>query len=248
MSELGEAVGIALTKDIVTECPFQHDDQQYNETNDLSNNSRLLGSAAELGIKADVSITVELRGSKKTMDLAFQAHHLIPGTSIKNATALRSWMEKGKTVKGDIGYLQNDRENGVWLPALHRFEGWGALTNAGGYEIQFAYAYAAMKASNMVQFHMGDGAHGDYNAFVRRTLEKFRVKMLELRSECEKCDKAAKKPYKPPYKLVGMLYQLAGRMKRFVTGPTSKWVPPLCTSDFAVLVGAGYTPDKIARL
>jgi hypothetical protein len=207
-----------------------------------------LGSKAELGPKADISITVELRGSKKPMDLAFQAHHLIPGTSIKNTT-LKEWMaaEKG-TVKGDIGYLQNDQKNGVWLPALHRFEGWGALTKAGGYEIQFAYAYAAMKANGMVQFHMGDASHGDYNMFVRRTLEKFKVKMLELRTGCEECDKKAKKPYKPPYKLVGMLYQLAGRMERFVTGPTSKWVPPLCTSDFAVLVGAGQTPDTMAKL
>ena len=246
MTQLGEAAGVALTQDVVTKCPFQHDDTKYNKQNDLSNDSKALGTS--IGAKGDNTITVELRGKTKSMDLGFQAHHLIPGTSIKHATALLQWMKKGKTVKGDIGYLQNDKRNGVWLPALHRYKGWGGLTHTGGYEIQFAYAYAAMKASGWAQFHMGDGSHGDYNMFVRRTLEKFRVKMLDLKTGCDQCDKDEEKPYKPPYELVSMLYGLSARMRGYVTGSRSHWVPPLCTSDFAALVGAGMTPDKMAGL
>jgi hypothetical protein len=69
-----------------------------------------------------------------------------------------------------------------------------------------------------------------------------------LRSDCKKCEERAKKPWDPPYALVGMLYNLAQRMRGYVTGAKSKWRPPYCTSDFAVLMGSGMTPEKMASL
>ena len=243
MPELVEAADIALAKGIVDECPFAHEDQKHNKTNDFANIAATLGNRMKGG--APIKIDVKLRGHTKQMELGFQAHHLIPGTSIKGASALRSHITKGKTVKADIGYKQNDKWNGAWLPALHKFKGWGELGRTGGYEIQFAYAYAAMLKTQR-QFHMGDGSHKDYNACVRRALELIRLKMVELKAECKQCEDRMKKPWDPPYQLYEMLQGLATKLNGYVTGPTNKWIPPYCTSDFAALVGYGKTPDSMA--
>ena len=245
MPELGEMAAVAMAAEIVDKCPFPHEETKHDKTNDLSNVASTLGD--NIGGGDDREITVTLRGKSKPMDLGFQAHHLIPGASIKGASELLKFVKSGGTVKADIGYLQNDERNGAWLPGLHKFEGWGELSKDGGYEIQFAYAYAAMEAAGC-QFHMWDSSHKDYNAFVRRTLEEIRLKMLELRTDCDKCDDQSKKPWDPPYELVSMLYALAHRMKGYVTGSKGRWFPPYCTSDFAVLAGAGMTPDKFADL
>ncbi len=245
MPQLGETAAVALAAEVAVECPFPHKEDKRNLANDFSNNAGTLGTNLTGG--DDRTITMEVRGEKKSMDLGLQAHHLIPGAAIKGASALRKYMTAGQTVKEDIGYLQNEVWNGAWLPALHKYKGWGQLSKTGGYEIQFAYAYAAMKATGG-QFHMWDSSHADYNAFVRRTLEEIRLKMLSVRSVCEKCDNSEKKPWDTPFPLLGMVNAVAGRMREHVTGPTSKWKPPYCTSDFAVLVGAGYTPDTMEGL
>lgn len=245
MPELLEKIAIAVAAEVADECPFSHEKGKHDKTNDLTNNSATLGSRLKGGDSQEISVTV--RGKTKKMDLGFQAHHLIPGASINGAKPLVSFMAKGSKVKGDVGYTQNDPWNGVWLPALHEFKGWGELGKGGGYEIQFAYAYFAMKATGS-QFHMWDSSHKDYNALVRRTLEEIRLKILELRSDCPKCDEGAKQPWDPPYQLNEMLEKLAVRMNGYVTGSQNKWHPPFCTSDFAVLVGAGHTPEKMAGL
>jgi hypothetical protein len=245
MPELGELAAVALAAEVVDECPFPHEDEQHNRSNDFSNVPATLGRRLRGG--ADRNIAVTVRGVGKSMPLAFQAHHLIPGTSIKHAKKLQALMTAGSEVKGDVGYDQNDKRNGRWLPALHRFEGWGALSKDGGFEVQFAYAYYAMTTTGR-QFHMGDASHKDYNAFVRRTLEEIRLKVLELHSDCKKCEDRMQKPWDPPYQLVDQLFDLATRMDGYVTGPTDKWEPPYCTSDYAVLVGQGMTPARMAGL
>lgn len=225
---------------VVDECPFEHSDEPHPKKNDLSNNSGTL--ADNLGPKDDTTVTFVVRGSERTVELGFAAHHLIPGGSIKHAAPLLKWMKKGSTVKGDVGYEQNDAANGVWLIATHRFPNWGAATKRSDDELQFAYAYEAMKEHG-AQLHRWDGAHADYNAWVRRTLEKIRVKLLEQRAGCSIC-KQRKMPFPPPYKLVGMLHDLAARIGDKVTGPVSGWRPPLCTSTFAVRMGQKETPAK----
>lgn len=240
MPELLETAAIALAQDTVDDCPFPHKDEKHDRSNDFSNNAQTLGG--NLGGGEDRSVAMVMRGERKPMTVGFQAHHLIPGAAIKGATALRKFMTAGDTVKADVGYEQNGKWNGTWLPGVHLFEGWAEVGRKGGGDIQFAYAYYAMDATGR-QFHRWDSSHKDYNALVRRTLEEIRLKMVKLQSGCEECKKRSQKPWDPPYRLVKMLDSLAQRLQGRLTGGKNRWVRPYCTSDYAVLVGQGKTPD-----
>lgn len=248
MAELGEMVTVALILDMDSACPFSHEKPKHEKQNDLTNNPSKLGR--NLGGGDPIPLSFYVRGRKFEMELGFGAHHLVPGdASLNKATALLKLMKKGE-MKGDIGYGVNHERNGVWLPGNYRWDAaskgkWSTLGASGGFEVQFAYAYYAMQVTGR-QFH---DSHTDYSAWVRRTLEKIRVKTLALQAGCDECKEInAKKPWNPPYTLVGVIDRLSSRLRGYVTGPVSRWKPPFCTSSMAVLVGAGWTPEKVARL
>lgn len=239
MTQVIESAAIALAAETTDACAFPHKDEKHDRSNDFSNDSKVLGGTLEGGDAREIPMV--LRGKRKPMTVGFQAHHLIPGGSIKGAKALLKFMTKGKTVKGDIGYEQNGKWNGTWLPGVNKFDGWGEVGRGGGVDIQFAYAYYAMIETRR-QFHMWDSSHKDYNALVRRTLEEIRLKMIQLQAGCKKCKKRSEKPFDPPYQLVKMLDRLARRLEGYLTGSKKRWKPPYCTSNYAVLVGQGKKP------
>ena len=240
MPEFKESMAVAMAAALVDECPFGHEERKHNEKNDLNNDPSALGSKLEGIGSPNLSFTAE----RKEYDapLGFNPHHLIPGAALSGSKDLIKWIKKGSEVKGDIGYLQNDKRNGQWLPSHFKFTRW----SASGFLTKFTYAYHAMQETGL-QFHMWDSSHADYNDYVRLTLGKIKLKMLEMRTGCDQCDQDAKKPWPPPYQLVGMLYGLSERMRLFVTGPTALWTTPFCTSDYALLVGLGHTPATIAN-
>jgi A nuclease family of the HNH/ENDO VII superfamily with conserved AHH len=237
--ELLEKAAIALAQAAGDDCPFPHKDGEHNRTNDFKNNSTTLGGKLKGGESR--MMNVKVRNTTHSMKLAFQAHHLIPGQSIKVAKKIRKYMTKGQTVKGNVGYKQNDAWNGIWLPALP-YGGWSAAGVQGGPDVKFAYAYQAMITTGL-PFHIPDSSHKNYNAMVRLALEELRLKMIQLQAECKKCKKRSEKPYDPPYRLVEMIDRVAKRLKGRMQGSTKKWQTPYCTSDYAVLVGQGKKPS-----
>jgi hypothetical protein len=248
MSQLGEPVAVAMADDLVDECPFSHDDNPPSKTNDLTNNPSKLGTNLKGGDA--IQIKVKVRTNVRTMECGFGAHHVIPGdASLNKSSQLLPWMKKGD-LKSDIGYGVNHANNGIWLPGNYGWDPktvmkWGKLAASGGFEIQFGYAYAAMTATQR-QFH---DAHPVYSTWVRLTLEKMRVKMLEMKTDCSHCDKKNnKKPYNPPFKLVGMLDGLSERLRGKLRFPASQWVPPFYTSEMSVLMHTGMTPDSLALI
>jgi hypothetical protein len=110
-----------------------------------------------------------------------------------------------------------------------------------GYRLLYAYAYAAMKQTGR-QFHTG---HPEYSDWVLQRLEEMKIKMIESKRECTegKCKK--KKPWNPPYSLVGRLDSLSERVKGYLIGSPKRWLAPLVTSPEAELYGVGVTPDTL---
>ena len=82
----------------------------------------------------------------------FSPHHLIPGNEIWNNKGhpLHEWIHKDKgKVKGDIGYINNAKYNGIDLPSNYKFSSWSEAVSD-----QVSYAFAAMEAdSKKRQFH-----------------------------------------------------------------------------------------------
>lgn len=247
MTQLGEGVSVVVTAALVDECLMDHDGGPYDKKNDLNNNSALLGSNLKTGGEP-FKVSFTLGTTDYELDVTVAAHHLVPGNeSLLRAQQLVAWMKKGKNVKGDIGYGVNHENNGVWLPGSYAWNAQSLTTwkklgaSADGVQLQYAYAYTAMRKSGR-PWH---DRHTDYSAWVKRTLEKFRVKMLEMRSACPKCDQNAKKPWPPPYALVSRIDGLSARLRGRLQGPRTGWVPPFNTSRWAVLYAIGRTPNNM---
>src|SRR5579884_3926537 len=119
MTQLGEGAGVAVTEEVVDECLMDHTDGPYNKTNDLHNDSSLLGS--NLGSGGDsFNVRFSLGDTDYDVEVTVAAHHLVPGNeALARASALVEWMKKGDTVRGDIGYGVNHKKNGVWLPGSY---------------------------------------------------------------------------------------------------------------------------------
>jgi hypothetical protein len=248
MSEIGEAVGVALADELTTECPFSHDEGPHDKKNDLKNNSHKLGSslAGDGDPEPDVEVTYTFLGKKKTVKVICGAHHLIPGNaSLAKSQKLLKLMKKGE-LKGDIGYGVNHANNGVWLPGNYAWNAqsalrWGRLSAEGGLEIQYAYAYAAMSKMRR-QFH---DAHPVYSGEVRAILEKIRLKLLDVKAGCEKCQEVnGKKPYNPPYGLVGILDGVSAHLLGMVTGSSVLW-KTFYTSEMSILYSQGLRPETM---
>lgn len=247
MTQLGEGVGVAVTAALVDECLLDHTSGPYEKTNDLNNNSTLLGSNLKSGGEP-FQVSFSLDDTSYEVDVTVAAHHLIPGNeALLRAQSVIAWMKKGKNVKGHIGYGVNHKNNGVWLPGSYAWNSQSTTTwkklgsTAQGVQLQYAYAYCAMKKRGR-PWH---DRHTDYSAWVKRTLEKFKVKMLEMRTGCDKCDQNAKKPWPPPYKLVSRIDSLAERLRNRLLGSPKGWVPPFNTSRWAMLYAIGRTPNKM---
>jgi hypothetical protein len=247
MTQLGEGASIGVMNDLIDDCLMEHGRGPYDQRNDLHNNSTLLGS--KLGSGGDAfRVRFSLDDTDYDLEVSVAAHHLIPGNeSLMRAKTLLPWVEKGRTVAGDIGYSVNHRKNGVWLPGSYAWnrqttQTWRSLgASAQGVQLQYAYAYCAMKRSGR-PWH---DRHTDYSAWVKRTLGKFVIKMLELRKNCSRCDQAAKKPWPPPHNLVSRLDGLSTRLRnRLLSGPRG-WLPPFNTSRWAVMFATGRTPNNL---
>jgi hypothetical protein len=247
MTQLGEGASTSVTQDLVDECLMEHAPGPYDRRNNLHNNSTLLGS--NLGDGGDpYRVRFSLDGTAYDVEVTVAAHHLIPGNeSLMRAKPLIPWIKKGGTIAGDIGYNVNHEKNGVWLPGSYAWNRqstrtWKSLgATAHGVQLQYAYAYCAMKRTGR-PWH---DRHTDYSAWVKRTLEKFRVKMLQLRTSCSRCNEEAEKPWPPPYKLVSRLDGLSTRLRNQLLGGSRGWVPPFNTSRWAVMFAIGRTPNNL---
>jgi|GEM_PF-3832528 len=243
MTELLEKIAVEHAGDF--DCPFEHQPEPRTEKNEIppdhSNSSNVLGAAlsGESHHLKTIKINPPLNLIKGgTCDeFGFSPHHLIPGNEIWNNKGhpLHAWVHKtakGSKVKGDIGYINNAKYNGVDLPSNYKFSGWAASVGD-----QAAYANAAMKADpKMRQFH---DAHKAYSDMVWNALEKISKKLDQMEDSkgCgdKNCPLNRSKPYDPPYGILRQLKQVAGRLKSKVYGNSDKWQAPLFTSRFALM-------------
>lgn len=220
MTQIGEAIAMDLVtpeKDncwYCTEQPEQTVENKLDEDpssvgdaeNSMANSSSKLGRA--LGHRPSWTARV----SGKEVAITPAAHHLIPGdTSLKNATKLLKFMQKGDTVDGDVGYDVNDRKNGVWLPT-YPASGWGGLDAN-------AYAIQAMKVAG-AQFH---NFHPQYSQKASQSLSAIADKLVKKGAGCPICGKEMKNAKRPPFGLVGRLNALSRRYRGFLKGPPGRW-------------------------
>lgn len=250
MAEFLEVINQEVMKILGDECLFSHEDGPHDLTNDLSNSPSKL--RRELGAKYGVPIpfTFTLDGTSYDGELGFNAHHVLPADAAVNKSPdLLKEMKKGKGhLKGDVGYDVNGKRNGVFLPTddkwdVSKFGKWSAVQKKqDGYRLLYAYAFWAMRATGK-QFHT---AHPDYSRWVKQRLEEIRVKMLEMKEDCDECAKKnAKEPFNPPYEVRERLYAIAEHVSGYLTGSPRRWLYPLVTSPEAEFYGAGITPETM---
>jgi len=256
--ELLESISIDIAfGDDKFECPFSHRPEEHNEKNEVppacSNSSSVLGTSLKTEssrietIKLSVPLT--LSNGNKRDTVGFSPHHLIPGNEIwkKKKHPLHAWIQKDvkKKVKGDIGYINNRKHNGVDLPSHHKFSGWSAAKDGD----QLAYAIAAMSAdTKQRQFH---DAHKAYSDMVWKSLEKISTKLDEIVDSkgCgdKNCPGEKSAPYDPPYEVLPQLKRVASRLRDKLTGDPAKWQAPVMTSRFGVLYQSGGKDQEVAR-
>lgn len=243
MTQIGEGVAIAVTKETDEECWFCKEppkekglknsevadpDTSDSETetsvpeNDEKNDSSALGE--NLGNRPKWTITCP--DKNLPTEVVPGAHHCIPGKAAFKKVVdlgLKNYIRKGGNFKlsGDIGYSINHSNNGVWLPGNY-----GVRKNKGHYKKTWGsydksfkqeYSRRAIKTTNR-QFH---DAHGDYNKLVRKTLENIMNKLGEPEQNCPICNKPYDKT-RPPYGLVGRLDWASSHYKRVLQGLSIK--------------------------
>lgn len=196
----------------------------------------------------DKKLKVYVYVDKERYPWKVAAHHCIPGNaSLKRATDLRKFMEKGKkitstlgkkyTIKQHIGYNINGAHNGVWLPGNYAIRknsspkkktSWGALASDPAWEDWcYAYMIACTRAANG-QFH---DSHPNYSDNVYEVLTKI-ADMLGLHLDsCKDCEGKAGGQVYPPYFLKNWLYALSGQLKTKCKVKPPKILFPWCTSD-----------------
>ena len=189
---------------------------------------------------AKLQVTVKTNGTPAQYPVKVAAHHLIPGNaSLKAATELRKFMEKGKkyTILQHIGYNINGAHNGVWLPGNYGIRkgsspdkklSWGGLTAAAKWQ-QWCYDY--MIAATVVaggQFH---DSHAKYSTNVLKLLEKIADKLTEHLDDCDDCEGNAGGKVYPPYFLKNWLYACSGQLRSKCKVKPPRILFPWCTSD-----------------
>lgn len=253
MTEILEVINPEVMAILGEDCLFSHEDGPHDKENDLSNSpSRLrtkIGAASGVPIK----FKFDLDGTTYDGELGFNAHHILPADAAVNKSPnLLKEMKKGNNhLKGDVGYGVNHKNNGVFLPTddrwdVSKFGKWSAVQKKrDGYRLLYAYAYAAMSKTGR-QFHT---AHPDYSRWVKQRLEEIRVKMLDMKDDCKKCEKKnAKEPYNPPYEIVAKLDSIAEHVRGYLCGSPKRWLYPIVTSPEAEFYGVGITPETMAAM
>jgi len=260
MTELLETVTANLSLDADWVCPFDHEATTHDKKNTLPppprvNNASTLSDnlkdrSARLRLLKfdlpdfaleDTPIQFPYGGRAiKKYEARYTAHHLLPGNDVWNDSKnqLRKWIEKtppfgeSDLVEGDVGYDVNHYGNGIDLPGNKAVRPW--TTRAGSF--QNAYAFAAMEANDVRQFH---DAHLAYSEFVlkamNRLAQKLKRKGPDLGCGKKRCPASNKKPYPPPYFLVPRLHAIGARLANYLIGDPAKWRRPLFTSRFALM-------------
>lgn len=257
MTEIGESISVNALVDEEWDCPCTHKEEK-EVSNQLDNNGQTLGKNMANGEGTDVQNRkvdkdpkpsyhaeepVDITKSGYKLKVKVAAHHLIPGgASLPNSDIMEFVSASRGTIKSDIGYDINGADNGIWLPGNYGVVDWGKLTmpykgtpkaeDIQNEQLQAEYAYAAMDKSN-TQFH---DAHGDYNAFVIKALNKIHVRAGTAIAWCEECRKSDK--ISPPYKLIKRLNGLSSRLRNFLVYPPGKWRLPIFTSIWSLRLKA----------
>ncbi|SMF56296.1 A nuclease family of the HNH/ENDO VII superfamily with conserved AHH [Alteromonadaceae bacterium Bs31] len=275
MTEIIESVAVTminLDKHSEPDCPFcnakeekpkvenndfdQDSDEDTSEVLGLvggiegythKNCSGALGTA--LGGKAAVPSTkgVTAEDWKYELEVAYAAHHLIPGHGSLDKSELykggKYLRHKGQK-EGNIGYNVNCKQNGVWLPGNYAYsqKSSGSEWGTKGKKLKEYHDVSAQDYVSQVigkagrQFH---DAHRKYNTFVKNQLNKINDK-LSVTSEEAWCEEGKKQSegkeenIRPLYQLVGRLGHLSNRMKRKLITPTSGWNTNVYTSSYSM--------------
>ncbi|WP_075186213.1 AHH domain-containing protein [Teredinibacter haidensis] len=183
---------------------------------------------------------------KYELEVAYAAHHLIPGHGSLDKSALykgEEYLRYEGQKAGNIGYNVNCKANGVWLPGNYAYsqkkEGseWGAKgAKLKEYHEVSAEDYTAEVITNARrQFH---DAHNKYNTFVKNQLNKINDKLGEASDqgwclEGKKRSEAEDEKKQPLYQLVGRLAHLSSRLEKKLTGSTKGWNTNVYTSSFS---------------
>lgn len=252
-----EPIAVAISGVEDMECPFPHAPETHDRKNEIppevKNSGDVLGDKLEGETHHRKTATIRppyAISSTDTIDkVGYSAHHLIPGNEMWNDKGhpLHAWIHKskGNQVKGDIGYVNNEAFNGFDLPSQYLIDGWTSLSAS----VQEGYAYAAMAADKKErQFH---DAHKAYSDMVWTALDKISAKLdaIVQAKGCGDVDCAGtkQKPYDPPYKVLGQLEGVTGRLRKMLWGPPDKWKAPVMTSRFALMYKSGGMTQEQAR-
>lgn len=252
MTELAEPVHVAFASDDPWSCPFDHKPRKSKEKFNVmppvdgkeTNDSILLGKnldAQSAGMKV-IEIGMRIGNRLRKLDVQYTPHHVIPGNEAWPETKLLKWVDKRDgTIVSDIGYDVNDESNGIDLPGIHGL-GDGRWTTAGN-TFQTRYALAAMACSRpQRQFH---DRHNAYSDWVVNVLDAIAAKLEgedgKALPGCGKdgCGGSKKKPFDPPYGLLGRLDGVTRRLKIRLQGDETKWEMPIFTSRFALIYQTG---------
>lgn len=249
MTEILEVINPEVMAILGEDCLFSHDDGPHDKENDLSNSSKKLRRKLGAADGVPVKFTFELDGKSFDGEFGYNAHHILPAdAAVNDSPDLLKEMKKSGHLKGDVGYGVNHRNNGVFLPTEDKWDAakyglWSEIREeVDGYRMLYAYAYKTMSKTGR-QFHT---SHTDYSLWVKQRLEEIRVKMLQMKVECDPCKtKNAKEPYNPPYEIVAKLDSIADHVRGYLCGSPRRWLAPIVTSDEAEFYGVGITPEKM---
>lgn len=273
MTELIESVAIAAgaeDKHSEDDCPFcnskknepvveENDlDQEFDEDVSgtlglvsieefkLKNCSGKLGTSlgGETSVPEKKGVTQD--SWKTELEVAYAAHHLIPGGA---SLAKSTLYTDGKFLvgpgqkAGNIGYNVNCQANGVWLPGNYAYSQKSTGTEWGKkgkrlkelYEVDSSDYVSQVITDTDRQFH---DAHRKYNTFVKNQLNAINNKLSAAGDqvwclEAEKRSKEKEEAIRPLYILVGRLAHLSSRMEKKLIFPTSGWNTNIYTSSFA---------------
>jgi len=234
------AVEIGLGDD--ESCPFCKEKDNQNRTNDFSNNPTKLGRS--LGDEPDWVILVPhpMAGDMTVENrLRTNAHHLIPADASFNPhPKIKTLLEDGAEIKGNVGYGVNHKKNGHWLPSYPEdYQAtnvktvpitWGDMTDQYP-DMQHRITVLAMRRTKR-QFH---DSHPDYSSFVSKCLDKICEKVIATAGKhtCKTPIEPLAKPWPAPYALTNRLDGLSERLRNLLSGSPKSWRNPIFTSSHA---------------
>ena len=189
---------------------------------------------------------VSCAGWKYELEVAYAAHHLIPGHGSLDKSELykgKKYLRYDGQKEGNIGYNVNCKQNGVWLPGNYAYsqKSSGSEWGKKGKKLQEYYEVSPDEYVSEIitkskrQFH---DAHSKYNRFVKDQLNKINDKLSQTQDQ-PWCDEGKKRSEseaeskRPLYQLVGRLGHLSSRLEKKLTGSTKGWNTNVYTSSFS---------------